>query len=181
MVARTVASDVHSVWITSTSGTRCGGFQKCVPTTRSRCLRFLPISVEGMADELLARMVSGATSASSSAKICCLSGKFLRRGLEHELHAVGGIIHRPVNLDPLQRRRLADQIDNRLQPLRQRGAHLGRRLEQAHLVPAGREQIGDAVAHQAAADDADAAHPAVYPPSTYITWPVQKSEAGVSR
>ena len=76
MVLRTVSSLVASFWITSTSGTRCGGFQKCVPTTRSRCLSLAPISVEGMAELLLARIVVGAVTLSSSAKICCLSGSF---------------------------------------------------------------------------------------------------------
>ena len=39
--------------------------------------------------------------------------------------------------------------------LRQRGADFGRRFEDAHVVPRCGEQIGDAVPHQAAADDAD--------------------------
>ena len=76
MVARTTASLVFSFWMTSTSGTKCGGFQKCVPMTRSRCLRSRPISVVGIAELLLARIVSGATALSSSAKIFCLSGSF---------------------------------------------------------------------------------------------------------
>jgi hypothetical protein len=76
MVLATVASLVFSFCVTSTSGTRCGGFQKCVPTTRSRCLSFSPIRVEGMAELLLARMVVGAVRFSSSAKICCFSGSF---------------------------------------------------------------------------------------------------------
>ena len=76
MVLATVSSLVFSFCVTSTSGTRCGGFQKCVPTTRSRCLSFSPIRVEGMAELLLARIVVGAVRASSSAKSCCLSGSF---------------------------------------------------------------------------------------------------------
>ena len=40
----------------------------------------------------------------------------------------------------------------RLQPLRQRGADLGRGLEHADPMSRGGEQIGDAVTHQAAAD-----------------------------
>jgi hypothetical protein len=57
MVFCTVSALVFSFWITSTSGTRCGGFQKCVPITRSRCFSLAPIAVEGMAELLLARIV----------------------------------------------------------------------------------------------------------------------------
>ena len=181
MVLRTVSSLVQSFWITSTSGTRCGGFQKCVPTTRSRCLSLRPISVEGMAELLLARMVVGAVTLSSSAKICCLSGSF--SGAASNTKATSFIAAAIWSCAVMRRAApvAVEQRARRLKPLRQRSAPLRRRIVDAHGVAGRRQQIGDAVAHQARADDADGAHPAVYPPSTYMTWPVQKSDAGVSR
>ena len=62
--------------ITSTSGTSVGGFHQCVPSARSRRLRPPMMSVIGMTDVLLARMVSGRTCCSISANSFCLSGRF---------------------------------------------------------------------------------------------------------
>ena len=53
------------------------------------------------------------------------------------------------------RRIVAEQIAYRRKALWDRGANVGRRLEDAGRVARRREQIGDAVPHEAAADDAD--------------------------
>ena len=90
----TVSSLVFSFCVTSTSGTRCGGFQKCVPTTRSRCLSFSPIRVEGMAELLLARIVVGAVRAFELGEELLLERQLFRRGLEHE----GNVLHRRRHL-----------------------------------------------------------------------------------
>src|SRR5262249_27009737 len=77
---------------------------------------------------------------------------------------------------------VVEQFHDRAHPLRQRRPGLSRRLVHADAVSRGRQEIGDAVAHQAAADHADVqgfAHPAVNPPSTYMIWPVP--ESGESR
>ena len=74
MVKSIAAGEVHCVPITSTSGTRNGGFHQCVPSARSRCCRPCMISVIGITEVLLARMVSGRTCFSISPKIFCFSG-----------------------------------------------------------------------------------------------------------
>ncbi len=55
----------------------------------------------------------------------------------------------------MQRRVVAEKIDDRGEPPRQRCAALRVRLEDADLVTRRGQQIGYAVAHQAAADYAD--------------------------
>ena len=102
MVRVTTSGVVHSFWITSTSGTRCGGFQKCVPTTRSRCLRKRAISVVGMAELLLARIVSVATSVDELDEDLLLEVELFRRRLEHELHALHGGRHVVVRRDAVE-------------------------------------------------------------------------------
>ena len=74
MVKSIAAGEVHCVPITSTSGTRNGGFHQCVPSARSRSRRPCMISVIGITEVLLARMVSGRTCFSISPKIFCFSG-----------------------------------------------------------------------------------------------------------
>ena len=156
MVRATTASLVCSFWITSTSGTRCGGLKKCVPSTRSRRRRCFPISVERMAELLLASTVSAATRPSSSAKSCCLSSSFFRRRLDHEGCALGRGREALMDRDTLQYRGIvAEQRADRCKLSRQRRAHLRRRLENARLMPGRRQQVGDAVPHQPAADHAD--------------------------
>src|SRR5579883_2381224 len=83
-----------------------------------------------MAELLLARTVSGATSFSSSAKICCLSGSFSGAASN-------------------------TKVGDGLQSLSERDAHVRCRLIYRHTVSSGGEQISDAVAHQAAAHDSD--------------------------
>ena len=61
MVQATVCGEVHSVAMTSTSGTKNGGFHQCVPSARSRLLRPCMIDVIGITEVLLARMVSDRT------------------------------------------------------------------------------------------------------------------------
>ena len=109
-----------------------------------------------MAELLLARIVSGATAAFKLGKNLLLERQLFRRRFEHECRALHRRREPVVHGDALQQRRIvAEQIGDRLQPPRQRGADLRRRLEHADVVPRGGEQIGDAVAHQAAADHAD--------------------------
>ena len=112
-----------------------------------------------MAELLLARMVSGARQAFQLGENLLLERQFLRRRLEHE----GRVLHRRCKLivrrDAREHRRIvAEQVADRLQPLRQRCAQIRRRLEHADLMARRREQIGDAVAHQPAADHADLQH-----------------------
>ena len=90
-----------------------------------------------------------------------LERQLLRRGLEHE----GDVLHRRRHLvvrrDAAEQRGIAaEQVAGALQPLRQRFAPFGRRIVDADGVAGRRQQIGDAVAHQARADHADiqAAH-----------------------
>ncbi len=75
MVHSMVCSEVHCVPITSTSGTRNGGFHQCVPSARSRWVSPLMIAVIGMTEVLLARIVFGRTCCSISANSFCLSVK----------------------------------------------------------------------------------------------------------
>ena len=58
MVQATTSGEVHCVSITSTSGTRNGGFHQCVPSARSRFFNPSMIEVIGMTDVLLARIAS---------------------------------------------------------------------------------------------------------------------------
>src|SRR5882757_1730174 len=74
MVKSIAACEVHSVPMTSTSGTRNGGFHQWVPSARERSRRPCMICVIGITEVLLARMVSGRTCFSISPKIFCLSG-----------------------------------------------------------------------------------------------------------
>ena len=54
-----------------------------------------------------------------------------------------------------QGRIAVEQIERRLEPRLQRVAPFGRRIVDADGVPGRRQQVGDAVAHQARADHAD--------------------------
>ena len=76
MVKSIACGEVHCVPMTSTSGTSVGGFHQWVPSARSRCLRPPMMSVIGMTEVLLARIVSGRTCFSISANSFCLSGRF---------------------------------------------------------------------------------------------------------
>ena len=152
--------------ITSTSGTRNGGFHQWVPTARSRRLKSCMIAVIGITEVLLARIVSGRVRRSSSAKIFFFSVEIFRHRLDH----VVGVVHR------------VGEIDGRLHALdgalvfakiaqvggnaRCHGVEIfHHRVGDLHLVAGQRENLRDAVAHQAGADDGDArfrhAQPAV--------------------
>ena len=76
IVHATAWDEVHCVSITSTSGTRNGGFHQWVPSARSRLFNPCMIEVIGITDVLLARIVSGRTWRSISAKSFCFSGRF---------------------------------------------------------------------------------------------------------
>ena len=156
MVRATTSSAVASFWMTSTSRTRCGGFQKCAPTTRPRCLRWRPISVVGSAELLLARIVSGDTIASSSAKIFCFRSRFSSTASmtnSAPCTAGGKIV---MGRDAVCAGRIvAQQIGDLSQPRRQRRAQFGGQLEHADIVAGGGKTIGNAVAHEAGADNRD--------------------------
>ena len=62
-----VSSDVCSPRVTSTRGTMCGGFQKCIPATRSGRRVALPIAVMDSPDVLVAnRACAGQTDSMRS-------------------------------------------------------------------------------------------------------------------
>ena len=147
MVRRTVSALVFSFWITSTSGTRCGGFQKCVPTTRSRCLSFSPIRSREWPSCCWRGSCRARSALSSSAKSCCLSGSF--SGAASNTKAC--VLHRRRHL--VMRRNAAEQrgsppssVARALQPLGQRFAPFGRRIVDARPCgrppPAGRRCRG---------------------------------------
>ena len=68
-----VSSEEASDLTTSTRGMRWPGFQKWVPTKRSRCLSSAEISLGLMTEELVQKMVSGRQRASSLAKVSRLT------------------------------------------------------------------------------------------------------------
>ena len=124
------------------------------------------MSVIGMTEVLLARIVSGRT--------CCLDlGEQLlleRQILRHRLDDVVGIAHRRreivVRRDALDRARIVAEIlqargDARLRAVDARRNAVG----DGHVMAGDREHLRDAVAHQARADHCDAgfrhAQPAV--------------------
>ena len=114
------------------------------------------MSVEGIAELLLARTVSAATAAFQLGENLLLQRQLLRRRFEHESRTLHRGRQLVVRFDqPQQSRIVLEQIDDRLQPLRQRGANVRIRLEQADRMACRSEQVSDAVAHQAAADHAD--------------------------
>src|ERR1039457_4085598 len=69
----TAASSVWAAWTTSTSGSTATGLKKWKPTTRSGCARRADISVTDSEEVLVASTQSGRTTASTSAKTCCLT------------------------------------------------------------------------------------------------------------
>ncbi len=110
-----------------------------------------------MTEVLLARIVSGRVRRSSSAKSFLLELEILRHRLDH----VVGVVHR------------VGEIDGRLHALdgalvfaeiaqiggnaRRHGVEIfHHRVGDLHLVAGQRENLRDAVAHQAGADDGDA-------------------------
>ncbi len=118
--------------------------------------------------QLLARMVSGAVNFSSSAKICCLSGSF--SGAASKTIAAPCTAGASVSCASMRCRSariVFEQVDDRLQPLRQRCADFGRRLEHGDAVSRGGEQVSDAVTHQAAADYAGS----LFLPITHLCLP----------
>ena len=90
MVQAIACGDVHCVSITSTSGTRNGGFHQWVPSARSRLLRPCMIAVIGITDVLLARIVSARTWRSISREQLLLE----RQVFQHRLDDVIGVAHR---------------------------------------------------------------------------------------
>ena len=85
-----------------------------------------------------------------------LERQLLRRRLEHEGRVRHRRRHRVVCRDAGEQRGIvAEQIARALEPRRQRGAPFRRRVVDADRMTGRRQQIGDAVAHQAGADHAD--------------------------
>ena len=75
-MASTVSCEVCSPGITSIIGIRCGGFDQCMPTTRSGCLVTAAIFVIGIPEVFEARIASGATTSSNCGKTSCFSSSF---------------------------------------------------------------------------------------------------------
>ena len=74
--ANAVASDASSVFSAraiSSSGMSATGLKKWKPTTRSGCARFSAIAVTDSEDVLVSRTQVSDTTASTSAKTCCLT------------------------------------------------------------------------------------------------------------
>ena len=144
---------------------RYGGFQKCVPTTRSLCARLLADLVMLMTDVLVHRMVSGGQAASSRSKTSCLSARSSKTHSTHEVGAlhgvrqVGGGAH-PADgvLDVVGREQTVLGQERQVRRERAGGALQGLRVHvlERDLVPGGGEDLGHADAHHAAADDGDA-------------------------
>ena len=138
----------------------------CRARARGRC-RPCMISVIGMTEVLLARMVSGRTCFSISANSFCFSGK----SSEHRLDHVVGVAHalgrdrRPartrstaVSSSPRSRRLAAMRVLHRVEV---RLVRVG----DGDVVAGEREHLRDAVAHQAGADDGDARFAAMRQPA----------------
>ena len=84
--AVTIASGaVASVGMTSSSGIFSTGEKKCMPSTRSGRRASAAMSRIGMVDVLLAKIVSGRATASTSASTCRLSVEVLEHRLDHEV------------------------------------------------------------------------------------------------
>ena len=81
--------------ITSTSGTRNGGFHQWVPTARSRRLKSCMIAVIGITEVLLARIVSGRRAALELGEKFLLQLEIFRHRLDHVI----GIVHRVGEID----------------------------------------------------------------------------------
>ena len=108
-----------------------------------------------MADELLARMVSGADRAFQLSKDFLFERQLLWRCFENETRVRDCgrelIMHGNVFK---QRNIVAKEIGDGPRPLWQCSANLCLRLEHANGLTRGSEQISNAMAHQAAADNA---------------------------
>ena len=143
--------------ITSTSGTRNGGFHQWVPSARSRRCKPCMISVIGITEVLLARIVSGRTCFSISAKIFCFSAMSSSTasttiiGIAHASarSATGRTRSTAVSSSPRSRRLAA------MRGLAASSLALVR-VGDRDVVAGEREHLRDAVAHQAGADDGDA-------------------------
>jgi hypothetical protein len=113
--------------------------------------------VVGMAEELLARIVSGAVSFSSGEQLL-LELELLRRSLEHRMRRLDRRREPVMYLDAVEHAGVvAEQVEDRAQPAQQALARLGDGLVDTDIVSGSGEEIGDAVAHQAGADDRDLA------------------------
>ena len=72
----TTSWEVCSPGITSIIGIRCGGFDQCMPTTRSGCAQTVAIFVIGIPDVFEASTASSATCFSNSTNTSCFSSIF---------------------------------------------------------------------------------------------------------
>ena len=71
--------------MTSIIGIRCGGFDQCMPTTRSGCSQVAAIFVIGMPDVFDARIASAADVLLELGEQLLLEVEPLGRGLDHEV------------------------------------------------------------------------------------------------
>ena len=165
MVRSTTAGSTCSVRTTSTSGIRYGGFQKCVPTTRSLCAALSPIWVMLMTEVLVHRMVSGGQAASSRSNTLCLRARSSNTHSTTTSAPCRGADHVAGGADPADG--VLDAVGREQTMLRQEGEvrreRAGRALQglvvhvlERDLVSGGGEDLGHAHAHHAAADDGDA-------------------------
>ena len=147
MLRAITASLVFSVWTTSTRGTRCGGFQKCVPTTRSRCL------VTADLRRWNGRTVAGEDRAGSHVRFeigkdLLLKNELLGCRLDDE----GGIPYRGCELVMSRHeietgRVVAQQIGDRSKPFCKCPPQLGGRFKYTDLMTGSGKLIRNAVAH----------------------------------
>ena len=96
MVTSITQAGVSSVWTTSTSGMRNGGFHQWVPMMRSRFSDLLAISVGLMTEVLVARMASGLAHLVELLEGVLLEGHVLGHALEHEVGVGGRLFHDPA-------------------------------------------------------------------------------------
>ena len=139
------------------------GLKKCRPMTRPGCDVAAEISVTDSDEVLVARMASAPTIPSRARKISCLTGELLDDRLDDEVAVldVGQLGGEGDPVDQLRRLLLGE-----LAPLDGPGGGvldvlatalegLLVQLDADHLVAVAGEDLGDAGAHRAEADDAD--------------------------
>ena len=165
MVRSTTAGSTCSVRTTSTSGIRYGGFQKWVPTTRSLCAALSPIWVMLMTEVLVHRMVSGGHGGVEPLEHTLLESEVLEHALHDDVGAFRGADHvaggpDPADgvLDAVGREQAMFGQEEEVRPERAGRTHqdLVVHVLERDLVSGGGEDLGDAHAHHAAADDGDA-------------------------
>ena len=157
MVKSIAAGEVHCVPMTSTSGTRNGGFHQCVPSARSRSLQAL----HDLGDRHH-RGVAGEDGVGPDVLLDLAEDLLLQRHVfEHRLdhvigvaHAFGHIGNGPHALDGVLVVAEIAQVGR--DPLLHRIEVGLVRIRDGDVMAGEREHLRDAVAHEARADDGDA-------------------------